>query len=256
MNSERNVCIVTGAATGVGAATAKRLAAEGTRLVVNYSKSRDEAEATVAAIDAAGGEAMAVQGDVALDGDCRRLAAAALERWGRIDWLVNNAGTTKFASPRDMEALQAEDFQRIYAVNLIGAYQMVRACADAMRGSQRGAIVNVSSIAGVMGVGSSIAYACSKGALNTLTLSLARSLGPQIRVNAVCPGFIEGRWLRDGYGEEGYQTLKRRYEEGTALGRAAQPEQVAETIAWLLRSEAPITGETVLIDSGLHLGTR
>lgn len=172
--------VVTGSSTGVGAATALELARRGFGVVINYSKSEPEAEETAQACIRAGGDALVVRGDVSQDADCRRLATAARDKWGRLDGLVNNAGTTKFASMSDLEALSAEDFHRIYSVNLIAAYQMIRACEAPLRAA-RGAVVNVSSIAGTMGLGSSIAYACSKGALNTLTLALARALGPDIR---------------------------------------------------------------------------
>ncbi len=140
-----SVCIVTGAATGVGAACAVMLAGKGARVVVNYSRSAAEAAQTLAACEAAGGEAMLVQGDVARDEDCRRIAAEALARWGRIDGLVNNAGVTKFANPADLDLLEAADFHRLLDVNVVGAFQMIRAALPAMRKQGQGAVVNVSS---------------------------------------------------------------------------------------------------------------
>lgn len=254
MDLRGKAAIVTGSATGVGAATARLLASKGCRVVINYTKSRAEAEETAAAVKAVGSEAILVQGDVARDEDCRRLAEECLSAFGRIDALVNNAGITKFADHKDLDLLSAEDFQRIYAVNVIGAYQMTRACAPAMKRQGAGAVVNVSSIAGVMGVGSSIAYAASKGALNTMTLSLARALGPEIRVNAVCPGLIIGRWLKEGYGEERFNALKRQYEESTPLKRGAVPEDIAGVILWFIEGADLVTGEMMIVDSGLHLG--
>src|SRR5438067_13911616 len=147
MPSDRAVFVVTGSSAGVGAATVLLLARRGAAVVVNCTKSAAEAEETAQRCVAAGGEALVVRGDVAQDADCRRIAAAALDRWGRIDGLVNNAGTTRFASMVELDALSADDFHRIYAVNLIGPYQMVRACEAALRAA-RGAVVNVSSIAG------------------------------------------------------------------------------------------------------------
>ena len=146
MELKNAVCIVTGSASGIGAASAIMLAARGARVVVNYSKSEEAARATQKACEAAGAEALLLKADVAEDADCRRLAQAALDKWGRIDALVNNAGATKFANHADLDALSAEDFQRIYSVNVVGAYQMVRACAPAMKKSGRGAVVNVSSV--------------------------------------------------------------------------------------------------------------
>ena len=247
------VVIVTGAGTGVGAAAAKRLAGGGAKVIVNYSRSREEAEATAAACREAGGEAVAVQGDVALEGDCRRLADDAFSRWGRIDGLINNAGTTVFRGGDDFDALTAEDFQQIYAVNVIGAFQMARAVAPRMKSSGRGSIVNTSSIAGVMGIGSSIAYAASKGALNTLTLSLARALAPEIRVNAVAPGFITGRWWREKMGD-GYEEMVANVAATTPLKRAGTPEDMAAAAVWLLVGDVNITGEILISDAGAHLG--
>ena len=257
MELKNAVCIVTGSASGIGAASAIMLAGRGARVVVNYSKSEDAARATLKACEAAGaqvgGEALLVKADVAQDADCSRLAQSALDRWGRIDALVNNAGATKFANHADLDALSAEDFQRIYSVNVVGTYQMVRACAPAMKKSGRGAVVNVSSVAGKNGMGSSMAYAASKGALNTLTLSLARSLGPEIRVNAVCPGLIDTKWVRDGYGPR-FAAMEARYRQGTALGRLGKPEEVAGVIVWLIEGADLITGDTIMVDSGIHMG--
>ena len=253
MNLKDAVCIVTGSASGIGAASAIMLAGKGARVVVNYSKSEAAARETLAACEAAGAEALLVKADVAQDADCRRLAQAALDKWGRIDALVNNAGATKFANHADLDALIAEDFLRIYSVNVVGAYQMVRACAPAMKKSGRGAVVNVSSIAGKNGMGSSIAYAASKGALNTMTLSLARVLGPEIRVNAVSPGMVDTKWLREGYGPR-YAAIEARYRQGTPLGRPGTPEEVAAVIVWLIEGADLITGDVVMVDSGMHMG--
>ncbi len=253
MPENSRVAIVTGSATGVGAATARLLAAKGWRVVVNYTKSEAEARETEAACRAAGADALLVRGDVSEDVDCRRIAAAALDAWGRIDALVNNAGITRFADHRNLDALSAQDFQRVYAVNVVGAYQMIRACAPAMKRQGNAAVVNVSSIAGVTGMGSSVAYCASKAALNSLTVTLARALGPEIRVNAVCPGLIEGRWLREGLGEKVYDALRERYRSTAPLQRTAQPEDVAETIAWLVEGAQLVTGELLLLDAGMHI---
>lgn len=253
MELEGAVMIVTGSSSGVGAATAVQLAERGVNLVVNYSGNAAGAEATKVACEAQGVEVEIVQADVSQDADCRALAARAEQRWGRIDGLVNNAGTTKFCPHDDLEGLDADDFQRIYAVNTIGAYQMIRAVAPVMQRGGRGSIVNVASIAGVMGVGSSIAYAASKGALVTLTLSLARSLGPEIRVNAVCPGFIQGEWLKEGMGEAAYDKAKRSLEANTPLQATATADRVAESILLFLAGADLITGETLLVDGGHHL---
>lgn len=247
------VCIVTGSAAGIGAACAERLASKGTRVAINYTKSEKEARQVAAACESRGGQTIVVQADVALDADCRRLAQVVLDKWGRIDGLVNNAGTTKFAAHDNLDALDAADFQRIFGVNVIGAFQMTRAVAPAMQRQGQGAIVNVSSIAGLLGMGSSVAYAASKGALNTMTLSLARALGPAIRVNAVCPGFVETRWLTKGLGPD-YEAKKRNYEAITPLKATVKPEDVADAVVWLLEGAAKVTGELITVDSGVHLG--
>jgi 3-oxoacyl-[acyl-carrier protein] reductase len=154
---EERVAIVTGASSGIGAATAVMLAERGVRVVVNYAGNVTGAEEVVAACRAAGAEAAAVQGDIADDAACRAIAKAATDRWGRIDVLVNNAGTTVSADARDLDALSADDFRRLYDVNLIGAYQMTRAALPSLRAGGRGSVVNTSSIAGITGLGSSIA---------------------------------------------------------------------------------------------------
>ena len=252
---EQSVYIVTGASAGIGQACAEHLATTGARVVINYARREAEAEAVAERCRSVGGEALTVQADVAVDADCRRLAQAALDQWGRIDGLVNNAGTTRFARHDDLEALQADDFHAIFDVNVIGPYQMIRAVAPTMKAQGRGAVVNVSSIAGIRGVGSSVAYAASKGALNTMTLSLARSMGPEIRVNAVCPGFVETGWLKAGLGER-YEKQRAAYAANTPLQDSVKPEEVAETVAWLLTGAAKTTGETVLVDAGMLLGAK
>src|SRR3954467_4679521 len=248
---ETKAFIVTGSSTGVGAATALLLARKGARVAINYSKSATEAEETAQECIKAGGDAIVVRADVAQDEDCKRLAAAATEKWGQLDGLVNNAGTTKFAPMRNLAALSAEDFQRIYAVNVVAAYQMIRACETALRAA-RGAVVNVSSIAGTMGIGSSVAYACSKGALNTMTLALARALGPDIRVNAVLPGFTETRWLKLGLGSA-YDRAREAYRAQSALADTMIPEEVAESIVALLFARK-VTGQLLTVDAGRGLG--
>lgn len=253
MDVQGAVAIVTGSSSGVGAACARRLAEKGCHLVINYAHNAAGAEATSAACQAFGVETEVVQADVASDADCRRLAQAAESRWGRIDVLVNNAGTTKFCDHADLDGLDRQDFLDIYSVNTVGAFQMARAVTPAMRRGGRGAIVNVASIAGVMGVGSSIAYAASKGAMITLGLSLARVLGPEIRVNTVCPGFIQGDWLEEGMGKERYAQTKAYLEQSTPLKRTATADSVADGIVYFVTGADIVTGETLLMDGGHHL---
>jgi 3-oxoacyl-[acyl-carrier protein] reductase len=254
MSFKGKVAIVTGSSSGIGEATALQIARGGAKVVINYSKSEDDARRVEAAAKEAGAEVICVRADVSDDGGCRKLAQAALDAWGRIDILVNNAGRTKFANHADLDALEADDFLDIYKLNVIGPYQMIRACLPAMKTQGAGAVVNVSSIAGVKGIGSSVAYAASKGALNNMTTSLARALAPEIRVNAVCPGFVGTPWFRKTFGAEMYNTIVERVSGSVPLGKAGTPESVAETICFLASdASAFVTGETLLVDAGLHL---
>jgi len=252
--SEGKCAIITGSATGVGAAVALDLAGRGYKVLINYNKSEAEAEQTRAAVVDAGSEAIVVQGDVAADAACVAMVDAAMSAWGRLDVLINNAGMTTFSGVDNWEALDNEIFARIYDVNVVGAFQMVRAARDALQADGGGSIVNVSSIAGSLGVGSSIPYIASKGAMNSLTLHLARQLAPEIRVNAVCPGLITSRWFRDGLGEDGYQKVKAGYESMVPLQRSCTPEDVSDAIVWLATAAPVITGELLLMDGGKHLG--
>ena len=251
--SPRKVAIVTGAGTGVGAATARLLAGRGYDVLINYSRSHDAAEAVVAACRSAGADAVAVQGDVADDAQCRRVAQAAVARWGRIDALVNSAGSTQFLPMSDLEAVDAAGFDRVVRVNALGPFQMVRAAAPSLR-QARGAVVNVSSIASMTGNGSSYAYVASKAALNALTLGLARNLAPHVRVNAVLPGFIEGRWLLEGLGSAAYEQVRQRFAGDSALQTVCTPAQVADAIGWLIDGAAIVTGQLITVDAGMTLG--
>lgn len=251
--TKAKVAIITGSGTGVGAATALLLAEKGWRVVINYSKSEQAAKETAAACEAKGADTLLCKADVSRDEDCRRMTAETLEKWDRIDALVNNAGITKFCNHHDLDGLCSEDFMRIYGVNVVGPYQMSRAAAPQMKKTGNAAIVNVASTAALTGIGSSIAYAASKGALVTMTLSLARVLGPEIRVNAVCPGFIQSRWLREGFGEETYEKIKKYHEDASPLGTTATPEIVAEAIYYFISGAGITTGETLIVDGGFHL---
>ena len=252
--SDGNVCIITGSATGIGAACAVELARRGWRTVINYTKSEAEAQQTARECEKHGGETLLVRADVSQDADCRRMADATLQMWGRIDGLINNAGITKVAfNHADLNALSAEDFQKVYSVNVVGAFQMIRAVEPAMRQQGRGSIVNISSRAGIDSIGTSIAYAASKGALNTMTMGLARALGPEIRVNAVCPGFVETRWLQQAIGDK-YDKARARFASNSALQRTSTPEDLADVAVWLLTGAPTVTGEHILADGGNRLG--
>lgn len=256
MDMNGAVVIVTGSGTGVGAATVKRLAERGANVVVNFTRSRDEAEETATVCRAIGVETELVQADIADDAACRALVQVAIDRWRRLDGLVNNAAVTIKSDPFDLETLSAEDFQKVFGVNVVGTYQMCRAALPHLRKS-RGAIVNVSSNVAFTGGGSSLAYTSSKGAINALTLALARTCAPDVRVNAVCPGVIDTRWMRNAMGDA-YDTFAERQAEMTPLGRIATAEDVAGAIVWLLDGTDFITGELLGVDGGFRLmgGTR
>lgn len=251
---EKRVAVISGGATGVGAAVAVLLAQRECNIAVIFSRSEDEAQSTVAQCRDLGADAIAVRADVASDQDCRRAVAAAEARWGRVDILVNSAGATQFASMADLDAQSAEDFLKVYAINAIGPYQLARAAAGPMKRGGSGAIVNVSSIGSLNGNGSSYAYVASKAALNVLTLALARSLAPQIRVNAVLPGLIDTRWLKDGLGDQAYQRVRDTWASAAALQAVCTAGDVAKNIVWLALDATLVTGQLITVDGGYLLG--
>lgn len=253
--SDRKVAMVTGSATGVGAATALKLSQRGWNVLINYSRSETEARETQAACEAAGADTLLLRGDVSKDADCKAMVAATMKRWKRIDALVNNAGTSVFGADAAWDRIDEEVFNRILAVNTLGVFQMVRACVPHLK-ETLGAIVNVSSVAGALGIGSSVPYVASKGAVNSLTLHFARQLAPEIRVNAVCPALITSRWFDQGLGPGGLDKAIAATQSHTPLGRPSTPEDVAEAIAWLICGAPTVTGELLMIDGGTHLGSR
>lgn len=250
--SQRPVALITGASSGIGAAVARRMAAANCNVVLTYRKNKPGAEDVANSCHTVGSEALIVQGDVANDLDCRRIMSFASTQFGRIDYLVNNAGTTRFADTRDLDGLDGTDFARIFAVNVTGVFQMSRAARPVLHAAS-GAIVNVSSHSAFSGFGSSSAYAASKAALNTLTLSLARALAPRIRVNAVCPGFVDTDWLSRGMGNHKATAFKARWAAAAPLRRLITPDDVAETVSWLARRATGVTGQLLVVDAGTHL---
>lgn len=240
--------IITGSATGVGAATALLMAEKGWNVLINYTKSKTEAEETAHKCQQWGSDVIVKKADVSEDLNCRNLVRSAVERWSRLDALVNNAARTRYCPLSDLEGLSEKDFHDLYQVNLVSAFQMTRAAAPYLK-TQKGSVVNVSSIAGQNGSGSSIAYACSKGALITLTLSLAHALAPEIRVNAVCPGFIQGRWTRNFLGD-GYDQVNKNFADASTLKVTATPEDIAEGIVYFVTGAKLSTGEIRTIDGG------
>jgi len=253
MATDKKVAIITGSSRGVGAATAKLLAGRGYAVVINYSKSEAEAKEVEKACRNMGAETLLVKADVASDDDCRKMVEETINKWGRLDVLINNAGTTKFCGHGNLEGLTKDDFFYIFGTNVVGPYQMIKWAAPHLKKTGAGCVVNVASIAGVMGIGSSVAYCASKAALINMTVTLARALGPEIRINAVCPGFIQGEWLRSGLGTEIYEAHKAYLENSVPLRRTATPELVADTIRFFIEDAVLVTGETLLLDGGHHL---
>jgi len=255
---DERVVVITGASTGLGRAIAIEVARRGAKAVVaNYSRSAAEAEETADLVRAQGAEVILVQADVGDDAACQMIARAA-QPYGCIDALFNNAGITKFVQDQGMlDAVTAEDFVSVYRVNVIGAYQMIRAARSLLEAARApGAVVNTSSVAASTGLGSSVPYAASKGALTTLTLSLARALAPKIRVNAICPGSIDTRWFGRVMSEAAHERLRQGIIEATPLRAASTAEDIAVSAVFLGSPHSRhVTGETLIIDAGLHLGS-
>lgn len=241
--------IVTGSAVGVGRATALELAKRGANVVVNYSRSEQEAKEAVAEIQKLGAKALLVRADVSRDDEVRSMVQRTLDAFGGVHVLVNNAATTAFVNFADLDGLTEEHWDRILAVNLKGPFFCARAVAGPMKAAGEGAIVNIASVAGIRAIGSSIAYAASKAGLINLTIALARVLAPEVRVNCVAPGFIDTRWLRQGLGEF-YDVAKQRTAEQTPLGRVASSEDVAQVVLSLIESADFVTGQTITVDGG------
>jgi len=254
MELSGKAAIVTGSSRGVGRATAVALARRGCGVLINYNTSRTEAEATAAAVRELGGRAVCFAGNVADDAVCRAMINTAVREFGRLDVLVNNAGTTRFINFPDLEAVTEDDWTRIFAVNLKGPFQCARAARPHLERHGAGVIVNVASVAGITGAGSSIPYCASKAAVINLTIALARTLGPAIRVNAVAPGFIDGEWLRKGLGDD-FESAKETKAQHAVLGKVCQPRDIADAILALITADL-VTGHTMVVDAGHTIGPR
>jgi 3-oxoacyl-[acyl-carrier protein] reductase len=249
---EGAVAIVTGGGTGIGRAVAESLARAGAgAVVVNYSRSEEDAVATAAALGELGCEGVPRRASVADDAAVREMVDETVARFGRLDVLVNNAGTTRFIPMTDLDAVTADVWDEILSVNLMGPFSCSRAAAPALRRA-RGAIVNVASIAGTRASGSSLPYGVSKAALLQLTRNLAVALAPEVRVNAVVPGLVSTRWFRVRFGDEAAASQEERLAAATPLGAVATPEHVAQAVMGFLGSDL-VTGESVIVDGGRHI---
>jgi ketoreductase RED2 len=238
------VVIVTGSSSGIGEAVARAFAAAGDRVVVNSAHSVDAGQAVAASLP----DAIYFQADVSAEPQAKALVAAALERFGQVDVLVNNAGTTSVIPHGDLDAATDEVWDRILRVNLMGTWYMTRAAVDALRAGAGGAVVNITSLAGVAAVGSSVPYAVSKAALNHLTRLLANVLGPQVTVNAVAPGLIDTPWTA------GWDAVREAWSARAPMGRSGTPEDVAQACLYLAGASF-VTGQVIVADGGMNLRT-
>jgi 3-oxoacyl-[acyl-carrier protein] reductase len=246
---QRRVALVTGSATGVGRACVLQFARRGFDVVVNYSRSEVEAKQTVELAEKLGAQVLLVRCDVASDDSVKAMVEQVRLTFGRLDVVVNNAATTSFVEHADLDGLTEEMWDRMLAVNLKGPFFVVRAAVDLLRANGGGAVVNVSSVAGKTGSGSSIGYCASKGGLNTMTKSLARVLGPEIRVNTVCPGPIESRWIREGNPDWSIEEMVANY----PLPKPSQPDDIADAVVFLAIGTSMATGQLLDVDGGQTL---
>ena len=246
------VAIVTGASRGVGKAVALLLAEKGWNLTLTCSSSLKEAKKVEKECNELGSETIVLTADVTDESKCKETVQKTIEEWKRLDVLINNAGKTVFNAHENLVGLKSEDFLEIYKTNTVGPYMMIKEAEEFLRKSPIASVVNIASIAGVIGVGSSIAYVASKGALVMMTKSLAKALGP-IRINAICPGFIEGEWLKTGLGDEAYEATKNFIESSTPLNMVCNPEKVAKGVWFFVEDAVATTGETLILDGGFHL---
>ena len=253
MDLKGTVAIVTGGGTGIGRAVSVRLAKAGARgVVVNYSRSKDEADATAAELEQLGSEALVLQADISDESAVIAMVAETVERFGRLDVLVNSAATTHFIAFQDLDALTEEVWNDILGVNLKGTFFCCRAAAPELR-KAKGAIVNVASIAGHRGSGSSLAYGVSKAGVLQLTRGLAIALAPDVRVNSVSPGLVSSRWFRKRFGDDAAAAQEKSFAEMTPLRAVANPDQVAQAVMSFVENDV-ITGQDLVVDGGKNVG--
>lgn len=250
MNSQqRPTAFITGGSSGIGAATAVALAEAGFDVAVNYRSNAEGAQQVAKRCGEAGASTLVLQGDVADDGSVTAMFEEIETTWGRLDKLVNNAGRTSDTPPSDLDGLSMEEWDAVFAVNVRGLFQVARAAVPLLRASDDAAIVNTASIVGIRPGPQPFPYAASKAAVVNLTSTLAGQLGPEIRVNAVAPGWIEGEWMEEALGEHYDKAMSKRAYK-TPLKRVATFDDVAETVMSLLVSNHFVNGQTIVIDGG------
>ncbi|MBV8892289.1 MAG: SDR family oxidoreductase [Acidobacteria bacterium] len=252
MAETRRVALITGAASGIGRATAVALGAAGFDVIVNYSRSEKAARETAALAQKEGAKTLLFACDVSDDSAVRKMLVAVEGEFGRLDALVNNAGTTTEVKPQDFEGLTAQEWDRVFAVNVRGVFQVTRAAVPLLR-KVGGSVVNTASIVGLRPGPQPLPYAASKAAVVNLTKLLALNLGPEIRVNAVAPGWVQGDWMMRMLKDK-YEDLLARRVRTTPLQRCVTPEDVAEVIVNLIISNRLVNGEIVVVDGG-HAAT-
>ncbi|MFN8484022.1 MAG: glucose 1-dehydrogenase [Anaerolineae bacterium] len=252
MDPNGKIALVTGASMGIGRAVALDLARGGARVAVNYRSSAAEAQAVLAEIEALGGEGILAQADVADEAAVRRMLDAVEARWGRLDILVNNAAITYFVPFPELDALTDDMWDTLYAINVKGLFWCARAGAALMRKDDGGVIVNIGSVAGVTGDGSSIAYCASKAAVHSLTKSLARALAPDIRVNCVSPGFVDTTWHARGVGEEQAARNRDNTARVTPLRRVCTPQDVSDAVMSMVSMDY-VTGQVLMVNGGIFM---
>jgi 3-oxoacyl-[acyl-carrier protein] reductase len=241
--------LITGGGRGIGRSSVLAFAKAGFDVAVNYSRSEQAAREVAEEAEQAGAKTLVVKADVADEAAVRAMAETVGVHFGRLDVLVNNAGTTTDTPPSDLDGLSMADWDRIFAVNVRGTFQVTRACVPLLRQSAPAAVVNLASVVGVRPGPQPFPYAASKAAIVNLTRTLAGALGPEIRVNAVAPGWMEGEWMADALGDN-YDKLMDRRAKRTPLRRCVTPDEVAATILSLATSNPFVNGETVVIDGG------
>jgi 3-oxoacyl-[acyl-carrier protein] reductase len=253
VSDQRPAALVTGSANGIGRAAALRLARGGYDVAINYSRSADRAKATLEDLHALGGRHIAVQADVSDDDAVRAMVSGAVAEFGQLNVLVNNAGTTSETPPDDLDGVSLDDWDRVFAVNVRGLFQVTRACAPHLRATG-GTVVNVASIVGLRPGPQPLSYASSKAAVVSLTRTLSRVLAPEVRVNAVAPGWIAGDWMERTLGDN-YDRLMGRRAQHTPLSRNVTLEDVAESVFALATTHPFVTGEVMVIDGGYSATT-